>query len=466
LHRNESHSAYGGASVSGEVAAVSADGYRRVAIAASIGTFIEVYDLALYGLFSAFLADAFFPQADPGAALLSTFAIFAVAFVVRPVGGILWGHLGDRIGRRPALVLSLQLMTVATVAFGLLPTYASVGLLAPALLLLCRVLQGLSVSAELPGAQLLILEHTPRHRRGRVAGMVVGAASLGTAAAMVVALVLSRVLTADQLSDWGWRVAFLIAAVIGVVGFYLRSRVVDSPAFTALGERAKAGPPPVVRAVQVAKRGMVAVTILLAVSYACGYVLAGYLPAYLIRTAGLSPSDAFTAGIVMIVYGVVMGLGWGYAIDRFPVRRVAVVAMVGAAVTVVPGFFIIIEGATLPTVIAGQAIVVTFISGSLPVAAFLCVAIFPTAIRFTTTAIVLNVAAAVFGGTAPYVCTWLVRVTGDPVSPGFYLLLIALAGLAAAVFGLVGQRTDEDSATAETSPDPVEALSSRRPEGG
>ncbi|HEX8631718.1 MAG TPA: MFS transporter, partial [Catenuloplanes sp.] len=218
-----------------DAADVGATGYRRVVAAASFGTFVELYDVVVYGYFATVLAAQFFPRQDPTAALLATFAIFAVGFFVRPIGAIIFGHIGDRVGRRPALASSLLLMTVATVAFGLLPTYASVGLLAPALLLLCRVLQGLSASAEVPGAQLFILEHAPAGRRGRAVAVNNAAGHLASAAAATVALVLSGLLSADQLAAWGWRLAFLIAAPIGLLGLYVRLRLLDSPAFLALG---------------------------------------------------------------------------------------------------------------------------------------------------------------------------------------------------------------------------------------
>jgi MFS transporter, MHS family, proline/betaine transporter len=410
--------------------------HRRVVVAASIGTFIEVYDLSLYGLFAVFLAAEFFPQQDPDAALLSTFAIFAVAFLVRPAGALVWGPLGDRIGRRATLALSLLVMTAATVAFGLLPTYDSVGLLAPVLLLVCRMLQGLSVSAELPGAQLLMLEHAPEGRRGRIVAINSVAAALGVATATTVALVLARALSPDQMAAWGWRAAFLIAAVIGVVGLYIRTRVADSPAFIALGDRARRDITPLATAVRTAKRRMVVLTVWLAVTYASGYVVSGYLPAYLIRTAGFPPADAFTISLIMTFVSAVSSLVGGYLIDRFPLQPLMITLMAAIAIATVPGFLVITEIGTFWAVVGGQAIWVIFLSAALPVGAVMSLTLFPVAIRFTTGAISLNLASALFGSTAPYVCTWLVAETNNPVAPGYYVLLIALLGLIAVTVGL------------------------------
>jgi MHS family proline/betaine transporter-like MFS transporter len=181
----------------------AAVGYRTVLVATTIGNLIEVYDILIYGYFATVLSRQFFPPGDPTAALLATFAIFAVGFFLRPLGAVILGHVGDRFGRRTALAFSLLLMTLATVAFGLLPTYAAVGLLAPVLLLLCRMLQGLSVSAELPGGALLLLEHAPINRRGLAVSINTVGAGLGTVAAATVSLVLARLLSPDQLAAWG-----------------------------------------------------------------------------------------------------------------------------------------------------------------------------------------------------------------------------------------------------------------------
>src|SRR5687767_14337676 len=204
-------------------------GYRRVVAAATIGTFVEVYDLLVYGYFASILAEQFFPRQDPTAALLSTFAILALGSVVRPVGAIVFGHIGDRFGRRTALVASVLLMSGSTMAFGLLPTYDMAGILAPVLLLTCRVLQGLSASGELTGANVLVLEHAPEDRRGRAVAIVNVAGNAGAFTAAAVGYVLARVLQPEQLAAWGWRVAFLVAALIGLVGIYLRTRVMESP---------------------------------------------------------------------------------------------------------------------------------------------------------------------------------------------------------------------------------------------
>ncbi len=402
-------------------------GYRKVLVAGGVGTVIEVYDLLIYGYLAAILAGQFFPSSDPTAALLATFAIFALGSFVRPLGAVVFGHVGDRFGRRPALAFSLLLMTVATTAFGLLPTYAAVGLLAPVLMVLCRILQGLSASAELPGALLLMLEHAPADRRGLTAAIGNVANGVALAAAAAVSLLLSTTLTPDQLAGWGWRVAFLIGAPLGLVGLYVRTRLLDSPEFVALGEQARQGRAPIARAVRTAKRGLVLLTVWSGAHAIAGYTLTVAMPAYLIRT-GLSPADAYTANLVAVLASTGFALLGGYLIDRFPLRRVALVIMGGTAVTAVPAFLIITRYPTLIGAVAGQTLCSMFVGPALAVGAVLAMKLFPTGIRFTSFAVPAGIAIGLFGSTAPFVSTWLTAVTGSPLAPGFYVLAAASVG--------------------------------------
>ncbi len=411
-------------------------GYRRVLVAASIGNLIEIYDLLIYGYFAVTLAQQFFPPGDPVAALLATFAIFAIGYVVRPVGAVVFGHVGDRFGRRTALASSLLLMTLATVALGLLPTYARVGVLAPALMLLCRMLQGLSASAELPGAMLLILEHAPVNRRGLTASINNAAGSLATAVAATVSLVLASLLSPGELADWGWRVAFLIAAPIGIVGIYVRIGLMDSPEFVALGEGARQGPAPLAQALGTVKRAMLVIMIWYGAQTIGGYTLSVLMPSYLIRGAGLSPADAYAANLIAVLGAAAVAPFGGYLVDRFPLRRMAIASMLGVAVTAVPGFLIIITYPTLVGAAVGQLLCNVFLSVAYTVGAVLTMSLFPTAIRFTAFAVPFSVGITLFGSTAPYVATWLTTTTQAPLAPGFYLLAAATVATLTVIFGL------------------------------
>ena len=416
---------------------------RRVVAATSIGTFIEMYDAVLYGYFATVLAAQFFPNADPTAGLLATFAIFAVGFLVNPIGAVIFGHVGDRVGRRSSLAASLLLMTFATMAFGLLPTYAQVGLVAPVLLLVCRVLQGLSVSGEIPGSQLLVTEYAARGRRGRTLAVNNVAGTMAGATAATVGLLLARTLPPDDLASWGWRVAFLVAAPIGLVGIYLRTRLLDSPAFLALGELVKQGGPPLARAFRTVRSGMLVLAAWTAASALGGFLLAGFLPTYLIKVAGLSVDDAFAANLVALLVQAFSTVAAGFLVDRFPLRRVAIVVMGGIAVTAVPGFLIIMHWHGLTGALVGQSIWALFLGATYTLTTMIAMALFPVAIRFTALAVAYNLSLTVFGSTAPYASTWLVASTGSPLAPAFYLTAAALAGLVAVTVGLRPTDTTE-----------------------
>lgn len=422
--------------MSGSPAGPDRRGYRRVVVAATIGTLVEVYDLLIYGYFASILAEQFFPRHDPAAALLSTFAILALGAVVRPAGAILFGHIGDRMGRRTALVGSVLLMCGSTLAFGLLPTYQSVGILAPVLLLVCRVLQGLSASGEITGANVLVLEHAPDDRKGRAVALVNVAGNLGAFTAAAVGFALARLLEPEQLAAWGWRMAFIVASVIGLVGLYLRTRVMESPAFVALGDAPKRDRAPLVRTLQSAKRRLLVVTVWTAAASIGGFMLVGFLPSYLIREGRMSPADAFAAnGLSIIVLGLSTMLG-GYLVDRYPVRRVAICVVAGAAVTAVPAFLLIVRSDTFAGALAGQSLWALFLGASGMLGVVLSMMLFPVPIRFTGMALASNLAVALIGSTAPYVSASLIAATGSPLSPAIYVLVVTAGALLAVIVGL------------------------------
>lgn len=237
----------------------------------------------------------------------------------------------------------------------------------------------------------------------------------------------------------GWRVAFLAAAPIGLIGWYLRTRLLDTPAFAALGELARQGRAPLSRG-RHRQTGMLVLVGWTAASAIGGFLLAGFLPSYLIQVAGLSAADAFAANLVAILLQAVSTLAGGYLVDRFPLRRVAIAIMAGIAVTVVPGFLLITGSHTLTAALVGQGIWTIFIGATYTVGSVLAVRLFPVAIRFTALAVAFNVGITVFGSTAPYVSTWLVAGTGSPIAPAVYLAAAAVIGLLAVTAGLPANR--------------------------
>lgn len=250
---------------------------------------------------------------------------------------------------------------------------------------------------------------------------------------------MARVLRPEQLAAWGWRVAFLVAALIGLVGIYLRTRVMESPEFVALGDAPKRDRAPLVRALHTAKRRLLVVTVWIAAASLGGFMLVGYLPSYLIRVGRLSPADAFAAnGLSVVVLALSTMLG-GYLVDRYPVRRVAICVAVGTAVVAVPAFLFIVRSGTFAGALIGQSLLAAFLGASGMLGAVLSMVLFPVPIRFTGTALASNLAVALIGSSAPYVSTSLIAATGSPISPAIYLVVMTTGALLAVTFGLTAR---------------------------
>ena len=409
---------------------------RRITMAVSLGTFIAGYDSLLYGYFASILATQFFPRSDPTAALLNTFLIFAVGFAVRPLGGIVFGHIGDRLGRQSALVGSIMVMALATLGIGLLPTYHSVGAWGPALLVVCRLLQGFAVGGEYVGANVLIVEHATSGRTGQRISANQVAGYLGISAGAATGLVMARTLTTADLSAWGWRLPFLAAVPLGLIGMYLRWRIPDSPAFAS--GRIERHAFPLAVAFRRVRGGMLIYGGWLAMVGLGGYLLHGYLASYLIRVVGLTPAQAFGANLVTVVSLAVGALAGGYLVDRYEPAAVGTAAAVGVAVLAVPGFLVIQRG-TVVAAALGQIPLALCLGVAATFGATLMASLFPVDVRYTASAFAHNVTVTLFGGTAPYVSTWLIAHTGSPTAPAWYLTGMALVGIS--VGGIVLARS-------------------------
>lgn len=209
---------------------------RRTLLGGVIGSFVEFYEFSVYAVLATTLAVVFFPATDPTTALLSTLAVFAVAFFARPLGGFVWGAVGDRIGRKRTLALTVILMAVATTLMGLLPGYAAVGVLAPALLIVLRFLQGFSAGGEISGAVSFVAEHSPDHRRGLYVGMISVGSVVGTLLGSLLPGILLLTLSPADMQSWGWRIPLVVALPLGVIGLYIRRRLDETPHFLALRE--------------------------------------------------------------------------------------------------------------------------------------------------------------------------------------------------------------------------------------
>jgi MHS family proline/betaine transporter-like MFS transporter len=409
---------------------------RRAATASFMGNFVEWFDYAAYGYLATVIAAIFFPQSDKATGLLATFAVFALSFIVRPLGGLVWGHLGDRYGRRSALSWSILIMSVSTFCIGILPTTEHIGLWAPALLLLIRLVQGFSASGEYAGASAFLAEYAPRGKRGLYTSIVPASTAAGLLFGAVFVAALHALMSVEALNDWGWRLPFLLAAPFGLVGRYIRVNLQDTPKFLEMEQRLEAkecATPAPVRELLTRHRRSVAigigVTCLNAIAF---YLLLSYMPTYLSTEMGMSERDSFVASSVSLATYIGLIFLMGRLSDRFGRKTMLVLASVMFLVLTVP-LFGLLGNQTLVMILLIQiafGAILAMNDGTLP--CFLA-ELFPTRVRFSGFAFSFNTANALFGGTAPFIATWLIQVTGNKAAPAWYLLGAAAVALVAII---------------------------------
>lgn len=403
---------------------------RNVVTASFIGNFVEWFDYAAYGYLAATIAHVFFPASDRTTGLLLTFAVFAISFLIRPLGGFFWGQLGDRLGRRTALSWSILIMSMATFCIALLPTYAQVGVLSPLLLLLVRVVQGFSASGEYAGASAFLVEYAPPGKRGLYASVVPASTATGLLLGSLLAALLTWLLDDPQMESWGWRLPFLLAAPMGIIGRYIRLRLEDTPVFRALEDGAEQSHTPIATLFSQFRTSIalaLGAALLNAVAF---YVVLSYMPTYLSEELGFGETESFLATTIALVTYIGFIFATGALSDRFGRRAMLISASLCFIVFTVPAFLLLDTG-TFAIILAVQVLLggmLTLNDGTLP--SFLA-EIFPTRVRYSGFAISFNLANAIFGGTAPFVATLLIQQTGSKLAPAFYLIGAAVISLTA-----------------------------------
>ena len=399
----------------------------RAVISASIGNALEWFDLVVYGFFAGTIAKLFFPTGDDTVSLLLTLGTFGVSFFMRPLGAVVIGAYADRAGRKKALTLSIMLMFIGTLLISVVPTYASIGLLAPLVLVIARMLQGLSAGGEFGSATAFLAEHAPR-RRGFFASWQVASQGLTTLLAAAFGAVLTGNLSADQMASWGWRIPFFFGLLIGPVAYYIRRNVDESPEFAKI----EATTTPIADTFSHQKeRLLLAVGIVVLGTVATYLVL--FMPTYGVRQLGLPASVVFTATMMVGVIQMLIAPVFGHLSDRFGRVRIMLTAAVLMLLTIYPMFSILVGHPTFGTLLAVETIFGLLMTAYFaPVPAILS-ELFPTQTRTTGLSLSYNTAVTIFGGFAPFILTWLISVTNDKLSPSYYLLFAASISIAALI---------------------------------
>lgn len=412
--------------------------HRRVAVAATVAAAAEWYDYLIFGIAAAIVfGPHFFPSGSSVAGVLAAFATFAVGFLARPAGGVLAGHFGDRYGRKPVLVASLATMGAATVLIGLLPTYATAGLLAPAGLVLLRIVQGLAVGAQWGGAMLLATEYAPAHRRGVYGGLVQLGVPLGLVLANASFLLASAVAPGDGFDRWGWRLPFLLGAGVIGIAVFIHRQLDDTPEFRRVEQRLAQrprqyqrgrGPSPLAQILRHHRRTVLLATGAFTVVSATFYILITGTLDYATRSLGMSRSQVLTITLVVSVCQFITLPAFAALSDRYGRLRVYATGAVAVGVWSVPMFLLIDTGSVAAVLVA---LLVGCVALSLmygPQAA-LFTELFAAEVRYTGASLGYQLGSLVGGGVAPFVMVALIEATGTSLTVAGYLAVLCLAAL-------------------------------------
>jgi MHS family proline/betaine transporter-like MFS transporter len=403
---------------------------RKAVTGASIGNAVEWCDFAIYGFLATFIAANFFPAGNEAAALLNTFAIFAAAFFMRPLGGFVFGPLGDRIGRQRVLAVVILLMAVSTLTIGLLPTYDAIGVAAPLLLLFLRCLQGFSAGGEYGGGAVYLAEFATEARRGLTVTFMVWSGVLGFLIGSVTVTLLQALLPADAMESYGWRIPFLLAGPLGLVGLYIRLRLAETPQFAELSKAQWVAKSPLREAVRTEWRPILQVIGLMVVFNIGYYVVFTFLPTYFIKSLHFTKTDAFVSITLASLVALVVILPLAALSDRVGRKPMLIAGSLAFAILGYP-LFLLLNSGSLPAAIAAHCALAVIEAVYVSAAVAAGVELFTTRVRYSGFSIGYNVCVAAFGGTTPYVVTWLTAQTGDNVAPAYYVAVAAIVSLVA-----------------------------------
>ena len=409
---------------------------RKAITAASLGNAMEWFDFGVYGFVAYALGQVFFPGADPGTQMIAALATFSVPFLIRPLGGLFFGALGDKYGRQKILSITIVIMSVSTFCIGLIPSYATIGIWAPILLLLCKMAQGFSVGGEYTGASIFVAEYSPDRKRGfmgswldfgSIAGFVMGAGLV---------VLISAVIGEANFLEWGWRVPFFVALPLGIIGLYLRHALEETPAFQQhvdkleQGDREGLAEGPKVSFKEIATKhwkSLLACIGLVIATNVTYYMLLTYMPSYLSHNLHYSEDHG-----VMIIIAIMLGMLFvqpvmGLMSDKFGRRPFVIIGSIALLVLAIPCFMLINSG-VMGLIFAGLLMLAVILNCFTGVMASSLPAMFPTHIRYSALASAFNISVLIAGLT-PTIAAWLVEATSNLYMPAYYLMVVAVIGL-------------------------------------
>jgi len=404
---------------------------KKIVISCFAGNMLEWYEFAVFGFLISYISQNFFPSSNPYLATLMTYAIFATGFIMRPLGAILSGHIGDSQGRRGGLLLSITLMALPTFAIGCLPTYEQIGILAPLLLLICRMIQGISLGGEFSGSIVYLIEHSPKDRAGFYGSWADLGSSVGMIAASLTSLVLTLYFTPDEMMIFGWRLPFLGGIGFGLLGYYLRRNLTETPKFKVATEK-KAWGALAAEVFKMCPRRFISCTTFLAINCGGYYFLVIYLPKQIL--ADTLPSYAMTLlpliSITAMIPSTFMTAYWSDKIGQIPIL---VIGYLSSLVLAYPAVMLTTTSTTLWPIALVHILFSWSLGACFGPRSALMTRMFPTSHRYTGVSLTYNIANATFGGLSPLICATIANNYG-PSSPALWIIACALISFLSVIY--------------------------------
>jgi MHS family proline/betaine transporter-like MFS transporter len=399
----------------------------QVIVATTLGTALEYYDFTIYSFFAIQIGQLFFPAASPVNQFLLSIGVFGVGFVVRPLGGIVIGAYADRVGRKKAMVLTIMLMALSCALIACAPTYAMAGIAAPFIVLAARLIQGFAAGGEFGPGTTLLVEYATENTRAFFASWNFAATALGLALGAVVATLVNFALPKDALLAWGWRVPFLLGMVAAPVGMLIRRRLEETLTHASSGTRRQSA------ALKAALTTHLKLTVLGTFAELGGsvsvYITAFFLPSHAVRVLHLSPTSAVVSGVVSSLVLFVAAPIAGRLADRFSRKRVLVISRIVLLLSVYPAFAMLGAYPSMLTLCAVSAFLAVFVAGQIVPVLVMIPELFPKDVRATGIALTYVVSASFFGGFSPFIASWLVAHTGNPLAPAWYVAVACAVSL-------------------------------------
>lgn len=401
---------------------------NKTTLGGVVGNILEWYDFAVFGYFAPIIAKQFFPTEDPVAGLINTFGVFAAGYLVRPLGGVVFGHIGDRMGRKHALQLSVLLMVIPSTMIGLLPTYEHVGILAPILLILIRLIQGFSVGGELIGSISYMTEIAPPEKRGFLGSFAFMSAVGGVLLGSLVATIMHLTLDSTFLNSWGWRIPFLFGFLVGIYGLWMRNGLAETKAFQDIKQEGKIVSNPVKEVLTRMPLRVIHLISIIMINAAAFYSIFVWWPTYITRIVDPPIDHALTVNSVAMILFMFLVPVFGALSDKFGRKKLMTAGITLFLLLLYPLFVWTDQGVFSHAVLAQFSF--TFVMAMFvgPICAMM-IEMFPAAMRFSGIALGYNIAQSLVGGTSPLICTWLISKTGDIASPSYYLIAVSVVSL-------------------------------------